>query len=214
MIGIRIKDRRKILALTQKDLATQVGVTQAAVSKWELNTDEPKGKYLEDLSRTLKVTVIWLLHGDPIVQQSPKINGLSSNARPAIQLYDRISASKLLSDLPCDPVGAILDAPIPIKLLSRGVFALLEDRDGLSPAINKGDYVFISEGGCIQSGSYSMFWVNGVPIIGKIEVYPTSMTLKFHADAPDWEPIKVEDKDYIGRVIHIDHLWIRQAIGD
>lgn len=59
-IGNRIKDRRLEHRLTQKELALKVGVTSTAISQWEREETEPKGKNLAALSKALNVTIEWL----------------------------------------------------------------------------------------------------------------------------------------------------------
>jgi phage repressor protein C with HTH and peptisase S24 domain len=62
-ISDRIKIRRTELQLSQRDLADKIGVTSVAVSRWELDYSQPKGKNLLSLSKALKCTPNWLLNG-------------------------------------------------------------------------------------------------------------------------------------------------------
>ncbi len=60
-IGNRIKERRKELGLTQKALARKVGVSHVTISQWESDTNQPKGRYLADLSNQLKKDMAWIM---------------------------------------------------------------------------------------------------------------------------------------------------------
>ncbi len=60
-LGNNIKYARKKLGLTQEELATQIGVTPQAVSKWENNTGMPDISMLVPLAQTLNVSTDTLL---------------------------------------------------------------------------------------------------------------------------------------------------------
>jgi len=62
-IGTRIRRLREEKNLTQGDLAKAAGVSIAAVSKWEKNTSEPKGKSLASLSASLGIAMEYLVDG-------------------------------------------------------------------------------------------------------------------------------------------------------
>ncbi|XEI34702.1 helix-turn-helix domain-containing protein [Aeromonas veronii] len=62
-INDRILSRRKLLKLSQLELANRIGITRVSVGKWESGLNQPKGRYLNDLAAALGVTVDWLLTG-------------------------------------------------------------------------------------------------------------------------------------------------------
>ena len=62
-IGTRIRRLREAKNLTQGDLAKAAGVSIAAVSKWEKNASEPKGKSLASLSASLGIPMEYLVDG-------------------------------------------------------------------------------------------------------------------------------------------------------
>ena len=65
-IGNFIATLRKEKNLTQKDLATKLGVTDKAVSKWERGLGCPDVSLLENLSKILDVSILELLRGRKI----------------------------------------------------------------------------------------------------------------------------------------------------
>lgn len=50
MSATEVKDIREKLRLTQAELATQIGVTQTAISYWESGVRKPRGPALKLLS--------------------------------------------------------------------------------------------------------------------------------------------------------------------
>lgn len=63
-IGNLISRKRKEKNYTQKDLASKLGVTDRAISKWERGVGCPDISYLEDLSKLLDISVVELLRGE------------------------------------------------------------------------------------------------------------------------------------------------------
>ncbi|QQD22306.1 helix-turn-helix domain-containing protein [Oceanospirillaceae bacterium ASx5O] len=60
-VAERVKDRRLVMGITQKELGDMVGASDVTVSKWESGTNQPKGRYVIALSKALGVTPEWLL---------------------------------------------------------------------------------------------------------------------------------------------------------
>ncbi|ENQ1821036.1 MULTISPECIES: helix-turn-helix domain-containing protein [Klebsiella] len=62
-MGDRIRRRRKEQGKTLKELASDVGVSMAAVSLWERGDTSPTGDKINRLCKALDCTPIWLLEG-------------------------------------------------------------------------------------------------------------------------------------------------------
>lgn len=62
-IGPRIAQKRKALGLTQEGLASQLGISSQAVSKWENDMSAPDISLLPALAKTLNCTTDELLSG-------------------------------------------------------------------------------------------------------------------------------------------------------
>ncbi|MBU9832550.1 helix-turn-helix domain-containing protein [Rahnella sp. FC061912-K] len=62
--GHRLKERRKALKLTQRELGKAVGVAHVTISQWERDDTAPSGKNLFALSAALKCSPTWILMGD------------------------------------------------------------------------------------------------------------------------------------------------------
>ena len=69
-IGNFIKQKRKEKNLTQKQLADQLNITDRAISRWERGIGCPDISLLEELAQILDVTVLELLKGEQLEQQS------------------------------------------------------------------------------------------------------------------------------------------------
>lgn len=65
-IGKFIAERRKLLKLTQSQLAEKLNITDRAVSKWETGKSLPDASIMLELCRILKITVNDLLSGEVI----------------------------------------------------------------------------------------------------------------------------------------------------
>lgn len=63
-ISIRIKKKRKLLGLTQAELASHIDVKPQAISGWERGLSQPRGKQLQALVSIFSVDKSWLLYGE------------------------------------------------------------------------------------------------------------------------------------------------------
>lgn len=73
-IGKFIAQRRKIVGLTQMQLAEKLGVTDRAVSKWETGKSMPDTSIMLDLCKILSISVNELLTGEEIFMENLKEN--------------------------------------------------------------------------------------------------------------------------------------------
>lgn len=62
-LGVRLKEQRDKRKLRQSDIASALGVSTQAVSKWERGENAPDISLLVDLGRLLGVSVEWILGG-------------------------------------------------------------------------------------------------------------------------------------------------------
>ena len=73
-----MKELRKKRKMSQKMLGEYLGISDRAVSKWEVGLSEPSGKNLIQLAKTLHVPVEYLLTSDPAARQEEAPNGMES----------------------------------------------------------------------------------------------------------------------------------------
>ena len=62
--GQRLRERRKAMGLDVTELAKAIGVSQPAVSQWEIGVTAPSRKKVAKLAQILRVPVAWLLTDD------------------------------------------------------------------------------------------------------------------------------------------------------
>ena len=63
-LGIRLRQKRKNLKMTQKELAKMIGVSAVAVTQWETEVTSPGGKNLYTLCNAIGCKPSWLIYGD------------------------------------------------------------------------------------------------------------------------------------------------------
>ncbi|PTA90383.1 hypothetical protein C9415_22520 [Kluyvera sp. Nf5] len=96
-IGVRIKERRLELHMTQKTLASAVDVSMAAVSLWEKGESIPSSSRIEALASALKCSVKWLLVGEEMSTDEfgEKIPDVNKQEMAKIQLiFDLLPEDK------------------------------------------------------------------------------------------------------------------------
>lgn len=69
----RIREARKLLGLTQEELAIEIGVAQSTVAQWELGTRSTSWGMMRKIAESLDVSVSWL-RGNP-GSYGPPISG-------------------------------------------------------------------------------------------------------------------------------------------
>lgn len=89
-----IKERRKELGLTLKDIAEKVGVSEATVSRWESGN-------IENMKRNRIAKLAEALHISPAV-----IMGWDENPAP---IYSAAAGEGLICDVPVDEINMSLD---------------------------------------------------------------------------------------------------------
>lgn len=85
-LGNRIKAAREETGITQEELAEHVGISRAAVARYESGEIEPKIKNLVAIATRLNVTTDYLL-GIEIQQKEPLTKDLSDEAIKALEVF-------------------------------------------------------------------------------------------------------------------------------
>ena len=71
--GSVIKALRESKGITQLQLASELGVTDKAVSKWETGKGLPDISLIEALSKALGVSVMELMSGNTVTNKKPNL---------------------------------------------------------------------------------------------------------------------------------------------
>lgn len=74
-IGKILRKRREDLALTQRDVANHVGVTESAVSRWESgNIDNMRRDKIANLAEVLQVSPLLIMGAEEFVDKPPTLS--------------------------------------------------------------------------------------------------------------------------------------------
>ncbi len=194
--GQRIRERRKALGLDVSELAAKLGVSQPAVSQWEIGLTAPGRQKIVKLAELLRVPVTWLI----------------SDEEPLLQNVNNQAQSTQIGSLPIDvPVygvavggsdgdfrfnGQVVDyvrRPPGIANL-RNVYALWILGDSMSPWNKDGDLIYVSPAKPPATGDYVVIQLQDTPtgdpgtamvklLIGKT---PTQLKLAQHNPAREF----------------------------
>ncbi|KAF1367360.1 helix-turn-helix domain-containing protein [Yokenella regensburgei] len=98
-LGQRIRQRRKDIGWSQKELSKAAGVTNSSISLWEGDNTAPRGENLHKLSQALQCSPTWILFGDEdktpgAPRQLDRENQLSDDEIELLQLYRALPESE------------------------------------------------------------------------------------------------------------------------
>lgn len=148
-LGSRLKERRKALKLTQKETAKSVGVSHATISQWESDINSPKGKNLFELSKTLRCSQEWLLHGrdkpDSNVSPGPDIKG----KYPLISWVQAGTWSSIYEE----PLINAVRYPCPVACSDK-TFVLRVQGISMEPRFSEGDLIFVDPEAEVKSRKF------------------------------------------------------------
>ena len=97
-IGEFIQEKRKEKNLTQKELATKIGVTDKAVSKWERGLGCPDVSILEILANELDVSILEILKGRIIENEVIKVTEANDYVKDTIN-YSKEKIKDLINKI-------------------------------------------------------------------------------------------------------------------
>lgn len=145
-LGDRIRNRRKELKLTQKDLSQAIkGVSNVAVSQWESNTTKPNAENILDLSAVLQCDIAWLLRGEGKTEPISNVQFVQVKKSFYYPLFSTVKAGSfteinLLNHIDGDSQFDMISSQINA---GENAFFLLIDGDSMFPRFKEGDMVLI-----------------------------------------------------------------------
>lgn len=83
----KLKERRRACAFTQKTLGMRLGISDRAVSKWEMGLSQPSGRNLLSLARILSVPVEYFFEEEGKAEQEEKAICTPSGMESLFELY-------------------------------------------------------------------------------------------------------------------------------
>lgn len=106
-IGEFILKKRKDKNLTQKGLASKIGVTEQAVSRWERGLGCPDVSILEVLVKELDISILELLKGRKIENEVMKVTEADDYIKESLNV-----SNKMIKDKIIDKASKIILLPI------------------------------------------------------------------------------------------------------
>lgn len=97
-IGDRILELMKKSDFTQKELATMVGVTDAAISRYINNEREPKVEVVANLATALDTTTDYLIYGTSSTEDFAEIYRLVARSTSNMTADEKMKLMKVLLD--------------------------------------------------------------------------------------------------------------------
>jgi phage repressor protein C with HTH and peptisase S24 domain len=193
--GQRLRDRRKAIGLDVSELAAKLGVSQPAVSQWEIGNTAPGRKKLTRLAEILRVPVAELIADEELAHQNV---GAPMNAHVAslpvdVPVYG-VAVGGSDGDFRFN--GQIVDyvRRPPGVAHQRNIYALWILGDSMSPWNKDGDLIYVSPARPPVSGDYVVIQLGDLPdgdpgpamvklLIGKT---PTQLKLAQHNPAKEF----------------------------
>ncbi|MFA0080243.1 XRE family transcriptional regulator [Vibrio artabrorum] len=195
-ISNKIKNKRKLIGLTQAELADLLQVKPQAVSGWERAINAPKGKQLINLSKALKVSKEWLLNGEES-QETQSINSVAM-----VPFYPEVFAAAGCGYENEDPNS--LTYPLPFDVFNKesnksDVFCITSRGDSMEPAFYDGSILAINGSKKeIIEGRIYVFRTKTILRVKLIRVSNEGVILKsYNSNYPDelisWDDMENED---------------------
>ncbi|MCU7123644.1 helix-turn-helix domain-containing protein [Salmonella enterica] len=113
MIGLRIKEERERLGLTQQSMADAVGAAKRTVIDWEKDRTSPTAVQLSALS-SMGMDVLYIVTGQRAIPVTApdKVENLSPEKQKLLDAFDNMSADQRRAIL---EVGRVLTQPCSCK---------------------------------------------------------------------------------------------------
>ncbi len=142
-VGDQIRAARKARGMTQAALANAVGVTQGALTKWELGQNEPSLDKLARLSEVLGVPLGAIpIENIPSPPPLPPVEAVAVTRRiPVVGMAAAAMYDPALSQL-CD-LWEGSEETVPCVIDREGIFALRVQGDSMEPDLHDGDVVAV-----------------------------------------------------------------------
>ena len=96
---MKLKELRKNMKITQKEVATQLGVSIQAYSSWETEKTEPSNEMLKKLADFFGVSIDELFTDESYSQQTIKFFANTPRERELLRLYRKLNDAEQINVL-------------------------------------------------------------------------------------------------------------------
>jgi repressor LexA len=193
-MGVRIRQARLTLGLTQKEFATSLGIVQGFLSGIETGRKTPSDTLLIALTHTYGMNPDWLAQGTGEVFKATASSGSPAGGKaPLLEVIPE--------NFPQEGVqgGSYISVPN----LPDGCYAIVCYGDFMAPTIRDGDLVIFTPDGEKKSGDIILVnnrW--GEPILRRYRLKDADVYLA--PDNPAYAPFRPDDGTRtIGKVVEV-----------
>jgi len=168
----RIKDLRKSMGLSQKELADKLFVNQTAVSQWERGVTSPNPQTMIALAKLFNVSTDYLLG------QTKKAPDFSEV--PDIISFDGFKQIPILGTIACgEPILAEEnhDGYTNVELNIHADFALRCKGDSMAPKFLDGDIVLIRQQPVVENGQIAAVLIDNEATLKRVYVNKSDILL-------------------------------------
>lgn len=186
-IALRLKKLRKEKNLNQSEFASLIGTSSANISYYEKGERNPSSDFLNKIADKLGVNLNWLLTGEGPMYRKAELVELKDTDFIRLPVVANIAAGRPLEVYEDYEPLEYIDVPVSLLTLPPPYFVFQVEGDSMSPEIQPGDYVILSQD-----------W-RGIKLDGKICGFrtPDGITLK---------KVKFQPQGHITWLIPLNHL--------
>lgn len=179
-IGKKIRQLRETAKLSQAELASVLGVSDKAVSTWEMEKKTPRMGTLQALADYFGVSKSYLIEDSqpeipqgfcplPNMKKIPRVGRIACGepilAEENIETYDNVPDNW------------------------KADFTLICVGDSMAPKIQDGDLVAIRQQEQVENGQIAAVLIDNETTLKRVYVYPDKLILR--PENPDYEPIVI-----------------------
>lgn len=179
-IGKKIRQLRETAKLSQAELANVLGVSDKAVSTWEMEKKTPRMGTLQALADYFGVSKSYLIedsqpeipHGFqalPTMRKIPRVGRIACGnpilAEENVEEYDNVPENW------------------------KADFTLVCVGDSMAPKIQDGDLVAIRQQQTVENGQIAAVLIDNEATLKRVYIYPDKLILR--PENPDYEPIVI-----------------------
>lgn len=168
----RIKDLRKAMGLSQKELADKLFVNQTAVSQWERGVTSPNPQTMIALSKLFNVTTDYLLGQTKKTPDFSEVDNIIS--------FAGFKQIPIIGTIACgEPILAEenIEGYTNVELNIHADFALRCKGDSMAPKFLDGDIVLIRQQPVVENGQIAAVLIGSEATLKRVYVNPHDILL-------------------------------------
>lgn len=185
--------------MTQRDLASRVGVSATAISQWERDENEPKSKHLIEISKVFNISLQFLTG-------ESKVQGEAEPACVLIRYYPSVLAAGGCGSFVNDEAGDFTPVPkhaIKYKNINN-ISCVGVAGDSMAPVLLDGSIIAIDESETlIKDGKMYVFRHDGLLRVKCLKRTPKNLIVQSYNDSYETEIYDLSDLndfEVLGRV--------------